>query len=101
LGAGAGALIGGAIGQNLDEQDKRLMETSSQKALEAGQTGSSTAWRNPDSGHSGSITPVKTYQNDRGEYCREYTQIVEIGGKSEKAYGKACRKPDGNWEIVK
>lgn len=34
------------------------------------------------------------------EYCREYTKTVSIGGRAERAYGTACYKPDGSWEIV-
>ena len=34
------------------------------------------------------------------EFCREYTKDVSINGRLEKAYGKACRQPDGSWEIV-
>ncbi|RZJ46716.1 MAG: DUF4271 domain-containing protein, partial [Flavobacterium sp.] len=31
--------------------------------LERAPTGQTVNWTNPDSGHSGSITPTKTYQN--------------------------------------
>jgi hypothetical protein len=34
------------------------------------------------------------------EYCREYTKTVRIGGRTEQAYGTACYRPDGSWEIV-
>jgi len=34
------------------------------------------------------------------EYCREYTKTVTVGGQREQAYGTACYKPDGSWEIV-
>jgi len=30
--------------------------------------------------------------------CREYQTTIMIGGKREKAYGKACRQPDGTWK---
>lgn len=99
LGAGIGALIGGTIGQKMDEKDRKLAVEATQKTLEAAPTGSTVAWRNPDNGHSGKITPTKTYP-DQGRHCREYTHVVEIGGEFQKAYGKACRKPDGQWEIV-
>ena len=49
----------------------------------------------------GSITPTKTYANAKGENCREYTQKIVVGGKSESAFGTACRRSDGSWEIVK
>ncbi len=69
--------------------------------METGSSGQSVEWRNPDSGNYGYVTPERAFKNDQGQYCREYTQTVIVGGKQEKAYGKACRKPDGQWEIVK
>jgi surface antigen len=95
-----GILLGGIVGNLLDERDKRLAAEATQNALETAPTGKSIAWRNPDNEHSGTVTPVKTYQTDSGTYCREYQQTVTIGGKEEEAYGTACRQPDGNWRIV-
>jgi surface antigen len=100
LGALAGGFVGGQIGKGMDEQDRRLLQQSSQKALEVAPSGASVEWRNPDSGHYGTVTPTNTFKNNQGQYCREYTQTIVVGGKQEKAYGKACRKPDGQWEIV-
>ena len=100
VGALAGALIGGQIGKSMDEYDRALLEKSSRQALEYSPSGTSVEWRNPDSGNYGYITPTNTLKTEQG-YCREYTQEVVIGGERKKAYGKACRKPDGNWEIVK
>lgn len=60
-----------------------------------------STWRNPDSGHSGTFTPTRTYREPEGRYGREYTQTVLIGGEEHKAYGRACRRPDGTWQIVK
>lgn len=39
-------------------------------------------------------------QNYYGDYCREYTRTVYIGNRREEAYGTACLRPDGQWEIV-
>lgn len=100
VGAVAGALIGGQIGKSMDEYDKQLLEKSSRQALEFSPAGSTVPWQNPDSGNYGSITPTKTFK-DGSRYCREYTQEVVVGGQKQKAYGTACRQPDGNWEIVK
>ncbi len=33
-----------------------------------------------------------------GEQCREYQRTITIGGKTETAYGTACRQPDGTWK---
>jgi surface antigen len=94
-----GALVGSEIGKSLDRADRQAMAERTQYALESGQSGQPVEWRNPDSGHYGSVVPQKAYQ-DNGTYCREYTQTVNIGGKTERAYGTACRQPDGSWQIV-
>ncbi|AFK52826.1 RT0821/Lpp0805 family surface protein [Tistrella mobilis] len=99
-GALLGAFAGNEIGKSLDRADQLEAERASQRALESNPTGQSSSWSNPDSGNSGSITPVKTYQRSSGEYCREFTQRVNVGGKTEEAYGTACRQPDGSWKIV-
>jgi surface antigen len=94
-----GAIIGSEIGKSLDNADKAAMAQSTQRSLEHNPTGVASTWSNPDSGNSGTITPAATYQAPSGQFCREYTQTVNIGGKSEEAYGTACRRPDGTWEI--
>lgn len=100
IGAIAGAAIGSSIGSNMDKKDQMYHMNSSHKALEFSPTGQAVEWRNPDNGHHGSITPIKTYQAQNGLYCREYTQDVHVAGKTQQAYGKACRQPDGTWKIV-
>jgi len=101
-GAGAvlGALAGSEIGKSLDRADQLYMSRTTQASLEHTRTGTTSTWENPDTGHSGSVTPVDTYQQPDGRYCREFQQTVTIGGRSEQAYGTACRQPDGSWEIV-
>jgi surface antigen len=94
-----GILVGGLVGNLLDERDKKMAAEAAQKALESAPTGKPVAWQNPDSGHAGTVTPVKTYQTADGKHCREYETNVTIDGKQEKAFGKACRQPDGNWQI--
>ncbi len=95
-----GGLLGGAVGNYLDQRDRQMQQQAASKALETAPSGSTTAWRNPDSGNSGTVTPKRTYQTASGQYCREYQQTVTIGGKKENSYGTACRQPDGSWKIV-
>ncbi len=99
IGAIAGSLIGNQIGASMDKADRAYAERNSQNALESAPTGRTSQWKNPDNGHSGTFTPIRTFQNN-DQYCREYNQTVTIGGKTEKAYGKACREVDGSWRIV-
>lgn len=95
-----GGLLGGAVGNALDQRDKELAMKQAQYSLENSQSGQSSQWHNPDSGHSGTFTPTRTYQTESGQYCREYTQEIMIGGEKHESYGTACRQPDGTWQIV-
>ncbi|CAL7961992.1 17 kDa surface antigen [Alphaproteobacteria bacterium] len=100
-GAALGALAGHAIGAKLDKADLMYQRNSMMDALESNRVGMASAWRNPDSGNSGAITPTRTYVDDYGQNCREYTQRVMVGGKSVEAFGRACRRSDGSWEIIR
>lgn len=99
LGALAGGLIGGVVGKKLDDRDKRMATEAAQQAFESNRTGQSSAWQNPDSGNSGTVTPTRTYQIANGQYCREYTQEIYVGGEKHQSYGTACRQPDGSWQV--
>lgn len=100
IGTLLGGALGSSVGQSLDRADMNYYNQTSQSALETGRSGQAVAWKNPDTGNSGTITPVNSYQNNAGQYCREYNQTVKVGGKTENAYGRACRQPDGSWKIV-
>ena len=98
-----GAFVGGTIGQNigaqLDERDRLLAREAYTTALEYNPSDKAAEWRNPDSGNYGRVIPVSTYRKN-GRYCREFTQEIFIGGQKQTGYGRACRQPDGSWEII-
>ena len=95
----AGGLVGSAIGNRLDEKDKEMAARAAHHAFENSQTGRPATWQNPDTGASGSVTPTRTYQVESGQYCREYTQEIRVGGEKHQSYGTGCRQPDGSWKI--
>ena len=99
VGGVLGALAGGYIGGQLDKADRERADRTTQQALENSQTGQVAQWSNPDSGHSGTITPIRTFQRD-GRSCRDFKQAIYIDGKVQEATGVACRTPDGSWKIV-
>lgn len=100
----AGTLLGGylgrEIGASLDRADMAYMKQTNQRALENAQPGETLPWSNPQTGHSGSITPSGYYQTAGGQYCREFSQTIRVGNEVERGYGTACRQPDGTWQIV-
>lgn len=98
-GALLGGLIGGAIGNRMDAADRREARHAAQNALEKNRSGTAAKWNNPDSGNYGSFTPLNSLQESDGRHCREYSHQVTINGRTEQAYGTACRQPDGNWQV--
>lgn len=94
-----GAWIGNEIGRSLDRADQQYATQSANAALERYPDGQSSTWKNPNTGHSGATTPTRTYETADGP-CREYRTSVVIDGRTETAYGTACRQPDGTWRVV-
>ena len=99
-GALLGAMVGSEVGKSLDRADRMYMGQTRQRALETNRTGVKSKWSNPDSGHSGTVTPQPAVKQSSGGYCREFQETVTIGDQQETAYGTACRQPDGTWKIV-
>ncbi len=95
-----GLLAGGEIGKQLDERQQLILASTTNRTLETSRSETEVPWRDPDSNAHGTVIPKPAYQNAQGRYCREYTQTVVIDGKSKRAYGTACRQPDGSWNVV-
>lgn len=101
-GAGAllGAFVGSSIGKSLDQADMAYHQQAVERAY-AAPINQTISWNNPDSGHSGSVTPVREgRQASTGNLCRQFKQAVFIDGKAETAYGTACQNKDGTWTVV-
>ena len=99
-GTALGLFLGNGAGKSLDRADKMQAAQVSNAALEKLPSGTTSGWKNPDSGNSGTVTPTRTYQASSGQYCREYQQSVTVGGRTESAFGTACRQPDGGWKVI-
>jgi surface antigen len=100
-GAGAllGAFVGSSIGGSLDKADQQYHANAVEQAYSA-PLNQSINWNNPQSGHSGSVTPVREgRQASSGNLCRQYKQTIVVDGRSETAYGTACQNRDGTWAL--
>ena len=98
IGILGGAWLGSTLGRRLDEADRAYESRAGARAL-AAPTGRQVAWRNPDSGHSGSLRPVRSWQDTDGLPCRELERRVDIDGRMETATVTACRDRNGDWEV--
>jgi surface antigen len=94
-----GALIGSEVGKSLDETDRMRADQAVNTAHSA-PIGETIVWNNPESGNYGNVTPVRDGTSNSGLYCREFQQVITVGGRTETAYGTACQEPDGTWRIV-
>ena len=92
-GAALGAFVGSRIGKGMDRDDQ--LKTT--RALEAAPDNRATAWRNPNTGQSHSVTPTRTY-GSASSPCRDFTTTTEFDGREEVVHGTACRQPDGSWK---
>ena len=73
------------------------MEERTFYALNSGAIGNQYNWRTDRA--EGYIIP--TYEFKRyDEYCRNFTQVVKIDGKSQTIHGSACKQVDGTWRMV-
>lgn len=95
VGALIGANIGANLGRSMDDTDR--MRTA--YVLETGRTGQASGWVNPDTRNEYVVTPTRTYET-AGAPCREYTMRAVVGGQPDTVYGRACRQPDGTWQVV-
>ena len=96
VGAYLGGVVGNEIGKRMDEVDRRAAMEAEYRALETGRTGTATTWRNPNTGHYGTVVPGKPYMV-ASAHCRTYSHTIYIDGRAETLSGRACRKPDGSW----
>ncbi len=100
---GAGALLGlaagSSIGKSLDRADMVYAGKAQDRAY-AAPIGDSIRWNNPESGRSGTITPVRDGRMADGRYCREFKTSIFIDGEAQTANGRACKNHDGSWQVV-
>ncbi len=88
------ASVGGNIGRAMDQVDQNCVG----QILERAPNGSPVTWKDPDRGANYAVTPTKTYRRSDGRYCREYQTKIVIDGRTQDAFGTACRRNDGSWE---
>lgn len=94
-----GAFLGSEVGKSLDRADMMYASRAVEEAYSAPMH-ETIAWKNPESGNHGTVTPVREGNTSSGDYCREYQQTIVVDGQAETAYGTACKQADGSWVLV-
>jgi surface antigen len=87
----------GALYQELAASDVALASAVMQKALESAPDGASQSWTNRQTGNRGEITPLRTYVNESGLFCRDFREELAVAVDSGRFYHTACRDKVARW----
>ncbi|PPD44484.1 MAG: hypothetical protein CTY15_07175 [Methylocystis sp.] len=86
----AAGVVGGPVGQSLEEKDRATAIAAQQEAVSSG---SPKSWRGARGAY-GFVTPGA----ENGS-CRDYTHKIFINGRPQEAKGQACRE-NGEWRVT-
>jgi surface antigen len=97
----AGTLAGSAFANRLGNRfavtARQAAATAERRALA---DNAPADWRDAISGTSGQVRPMRSFTDAAGRECREYSQTVNIAGRSQSDTGIACLQSAGNWSLV-
>ena len=103
IGAIVGASVGRNIGASLDATSQQRVVQASQQALDNAPVGQRIMWDNPanEGGAAHGYVEVRRQGTDgAGRRCREFQQVIVVGGQETNAYGTACKDANGDWQVV-
>lgn len=97
-GSGLGYLLGGYVGDFLEQDDYFFYKRELFSTLDFNEIGTSGYWKNSKSGNEGVIV-VKSYFNI--PECRLIEHIYVVKNSPSKYFDTACRKKDGTWQVIR
>src|SRR3546814_15041212 len=68
-------------------------------ALERNSNGEAGRWASANGQAHGTITPLMTFVNGEGSFCREVEQEFTVDGHDRTIYGLGCRGRAGEWQV--
>jgi len=81
--------------------DWEMMTTTADRALNNGKDGEAFDWSNPESGSSGSLTPIGKAKSRKGSDCRKLKISNHAKGLSNTSTQILCKQPDGEWKVAR
>ena len=81
------------------DSDWVMLKETARKALDSGKDGDTALWVNHDTGHSGSITPLNTVDNNSLP-CRNTKFFNSADGRTGSSTTRLCKQQDGKWKIA-
>lgn len=95
-GATIGAIIGHEIGDEMDDNDRACFGHS----LELLEDGRYVLWDGAREGMRYRLTPDGRFERD-GRVCRHFTLLREFSGRQVTKRGNACRFGEGDWRMIR
>ncbi|MDE1900785.1 MAG: hypothetical protein KGI37_03955 [Alphaproteobacteria bacterium] len=83
----------------LDDDDREKSLQAENRAYTA-PIGQKQTWANPDTGHAGTIVPVRDGYSATGAYYRTFAQTLTVDGRQYAGLDTASQQPDGSWAVV-
>lgn len=84
---------------HFNKEDWRIWDEAAVKSLDENPDGVTTLWENPKSGASGTITPLSTYEGDKGQRCRQVRTVDQTRAPRLKNQWMltVCQDDQGKW----
>ena len=95
-GATIGAIIGHEIGDEMDDNDRACFGHS----LELMEDGRYVVWDGAREGMRYRLTPEGRFERD-GRVCRHFTLLRDLDGRQVVKRGNACRFGEGDWRMIR
>lgn len=84
---------------HMDDTDKAILREAVGDALNNHADGETVEWKNPGTGHSGTITLIDTHE-DFGTTCRSVRTRSQAAGRSGGGNYRLCKGADGTWQFA-
>ena len=82
----------------MNDEDLGLLRSSARNALDYAADGESRRWENVQTGSTGVLTPLATFDRE-GTLCRKLEIFNDVRGVTGRTVFDFCRQPDGTWKV--
>jgi surface antigen len=94
--SGLGFMARGPMAR-FNSADMKLLNGAVEQARSAPELGTPVEWANDQSGSSGSVTPVRTFE-ERGMTCRDLRVVNRHRQLESSGVFAMCQRKDGTWQ---
>lgn len=85
----------------LPTSDQSILNRTLQDALNNNPDGIGANWTSGDGNVTATLTPEKSYRDEKGATCREYSSVYTVQGRKRGNKRNVCRQANGLWQRVR